>query len=130
MKKGVRNVIIAIILFGIFGGWFIGYNHINELGAMKSIDFIASHFSGRGQIVDYQNDLGVSSIEDIKWYDNKKNIEIEFGKVRLKFNKKNFDSEEVQNALNRIHITVKHNEETDEYKIYYNGEEIDRYIRE
>lgn len=130
MSKSLKNIIIAIILVGIAGTWWIGYHNIDNHGAMKSIDFIASHFSGRGNIVDYQNDLGVESIDDLKWYNNKKNIEIEFGKVRIKLSKKTIMTDEVLEALQRIHISVKHNDESDEYKVYYNGKEIDRYIRE
>ncbi|HBF5809558.1 TPA: hypothetical protein KOR75_001139 [Clostridioides difficile] len=97
---------------------------------MSSIDFIASHINGRGQIVDFQNDLGVKSIDDIKFYNTKNDIEIEFGKIRLKFDKKKLDTDEVLNALERIHIKVRKNEETGEYKIYYNDEPIDLYVRE
>ena len=57
-------------------------------------------------------------------------IEIEFGKIRLKFDKKKLDTDEVLNALERIHIKVRKNEETGEYKIYYNDEPIDLYVRE
>ena len=125
-----KKLLLALVLFAVGITWFVWYSHIREDGTMSSIDFIASHINGRGQIVDFQNDLGVKSIDDIKFYNTKNDIEIEFGKIRLKFDKKKLDTDEVLNALERIHIKVRKNEETGEYKIYYNDEPIDLYVRE
>lgn len=125
----IKKLLLALVLFAIGVTWFVWYSNVKDSGTMDAIDFIASHFTGRGQIMDYQNDLGVKGIEDIKWYDNKDSIEIEFGKIRLKFDKKKFDTQEVLDALERIHITVRKNEETQEYKLYYNDEPIDLYVK-
>lgn len=125
-----KKLLLALVLFAVGITWFVWYSQIREDGTMSSIDFIASHINGRGQIVDFQNDLGVKSIDDIKFYNTKNDIEIEFGKIRLKFDKKKLDTDEVLNALERIHIKVRKNEETSEYKIYYNDEPIDLYVRE
>lgn len=125
----IKKLLLALVLFAIGITWFVWYTNVKDSGTMDAIDFIASHFTGRGQIMDYQNDLGVKGIEDIKWYDNKDSIEIEFGKIRLKFDKKKFDTQEVLDALERIHITVRKNEETGEYKLYYNDEPIDLYVK-
>lgn len=125
-----KKLLLALVLFAVGITWFVWYSQIREDGTMSSIDFIASHINGRGQIVDFQNDLGVKSIDDIKFYNTKNDIEIEFGKIRLKFDKKKLDTDEVLNALERIHIKVRKNEETGKYKIYYNDEPIDLYVRE
>lgn len=125
----IKKILLAVVLFAAGVTWFVWYSDVKDSGTMDSIDFIASHFTGRGQIMDYQNDLGVESIEDIKWYNEKDTIEIEFGKIRLTFDKKKFDTQEVIDALERIHITVRKNEETQEYKLYFNGEKIDLYVK-
>lgn len=125
----IKKILLAVVLFAVGITWVIWYTNVKDSGTMDAVDFIASHFSGRGQIVDYQNDLGVKAIEDIKYYVNKDSVEIEFGKIRLKFDKKKFDTQEVLDALERIHIKVRKNEETGEYKLYFNDEQIDLYVK-
>lgn len=127
----MKKFFIAIFLIGALITWFIVYQTAGSKGMESTIDFIASHISGNGKIVDYQNDLGIVDTKiDIQWYDEDENIEIKFGKVKFDIKKEDLLTEYVKEQLGRINMEVRQSKEDGEIKIYYAGEVVDLYIQQ
>lgn len=125
MKKFVTWIVIICALVGL--GFM--YKQSSSDGIDNTIKFIQSHYSSRGTLNDLQNDLGISSINDFKWYDLGKNIEIEYGKVKLKVKKETLDTQEIKDKLARVYITYKYNKEKDKWTFYYQGKEFSKYVK-
>lgn len=125
IRKAISLIIcLGALFFVVF--WFNQHGAVNNT---KNIEFIKAH-TYNGKMIDLQNEIGVSSSDDIIWYyDKHDTIVIEYGKISLKYNLSDFVKSDVQSALNDVFITVKQNKETLKFKIYYNGEEIPEYVK-
>lgn len=110
-------------------GLYFAYNNVGGKGFDDSIQFIQRHLGGRGQLQDIQDDIGIQSIADLRWYDLGKKIEIDYGKVKLKVKKEDILTKDVVDKLKSVYIEYKYYEKTGEFKFYYHGEEIGKYVK-
>ena len=123
-------IIIPIIAFIAI---YFGFNEWTGLSTgstnTKNIEYIASHINGQGKIVDYQNNLGAKSAEDIKLYVEGNEVTIHFGRIVLEWKMEDFVTQEVGDELKKIHITRYRDEETGKLRVFWQGEELVRYVK-
>lgn len=108
---------------------YFAYTKVSAGGFDDSIKFIHQHFNGRGQLQDIQDEIGIESIGDVKWYDLGKSIEVEYGKVKLKVSKKDILTEEIHKKLQSVYIDYQYNQQTGEFKFFYRGQPITKYVK-
>lgn len=122
--KRIFLVIILVVVGGMAYWLYVDNPSDNE----ASIEFIKSRIYN-GQILDLQQDLDVDSVKDIKWYMEKDRVTIEYGSMILKYSVKDLEKQEIQNILESVFITVKQNKNTKEFTLYFQGEEITKYVK-
>lgn len=108
---------------------FLLYKNAEEGGVNDSIAYIQRHINSRGQLVDMQEEISVNSVEDIKFFETKKNIEIEFGKVTLKWKRADFLTDDTKQRLQTIGLDYRYNEETDNIELYYYKQKVDKWVK-
>lgn len=125
MKKFFLFIGLALMCAALY----FSYNKVSAGGTDDSIAFIQRHIGGRGQLQDLQDEIGIETWEDLKWFDLGEKIELQYGKIKLKFSKEEIMKKETIQKLNSININVKYNEKEDTYKFYYYKDEIDKYVK-
>lgn len=123
--KFVGTVLVVGCL--LFAAWWIWRNGATD--NTNNIEFITSHCYN-GEVIDMQNEIGVDSVEDLRWYfDDNETIVIEYGKILLKYTIDDFISDKSQNELNSVFITTQQNPETLEFTLFWQGQEITKYVK-
>lgn len=122
-KKVVIGMAICISLVAI-------YFAIQEFGTNTNWDVlnrVISKLDGRGELLDYDNEIGVHSIDDIAFTIKDKKLKIYYGKVELELGKEELLDEDFIKALNRIGITIVKSDDG-VLKVKYKGEDVDRWV--
>lgn len=136
-ENGVRGIILyilipVIIILGAVVFKFMSDNTTRQ-SSYEQIEYINS-FMHNGELNDYANKIGMKNWEeDIKWFYEKDDgiIKIDYGYMKLTFTIEEFNTEPCKTALQSIGITsdiVKTKEGTMRLKLYYNGQELERWI--
>lgn len=125
MKKVLAFGVCAVLCIGLY----FAYSTVSGGGFDDTITFIQRHIGSRGQLQDVQDDIGIESIEDLRWYDLGKKIEIEYGKIKLKVKKEDLFKQETLDKLKTVYIDVKYYKDVDQWKFYYRGAEIGKYVK-
>lgn len=126
MLKKALSLVIPMLLLGMVLYFMYGNGTNNN---NTNIEFIKDHCYN-GRIVDLQNEITVKSEKDIKWYKDKRDtLVIEYGKITLKYNIKDFDNQEVLDKLEEVFITVKRHKVTKELVFYFQGKELVEYVK-
>lgn len=121
-KKTIVGVVILILLAG-------GYYYMNTIFVdqdYNALNMIRSRIDGRNRLIDYDNEIGVESIEDIgfKVKDNK--IYLTYGKVQFELGDKELLDKDFLTGLKQIGIEIKRNSKG-EYILYYWGEKVQKW---
>lgn len=125
VKKFLIGVVCVLVLFGLY----IAYSQVSGGGFDDTITYIQRHIGSRGQLQDVQDEIGIETLDDVKWYDLGKKVEIEYGKIKLRVKKEDLSNKEVLDKLASIYIEVRYYKEKGEYKFYYRGAEIGKYVK-
>ena len=134
MKGGVTKYIlipctIVIIASCIFLIWYIN----RQNSTYSNINYIKGFVTSSGKLNDFSNKIGMQDPEtDLKWYKTDKEIRIEFGRIILTWEPKDFYVQENLDALSTIGITTEIKTEKDGTKtlhLYYNGNEMERWVK-
>lgn len=131
--KGIKYIIwpCLIVMVGslIYLVWFVN----NQNATYNHILYIQSFMTNSGKLNDFQNKLGMHDPEtDIKWYKTDDEIRIEFGYITLTWEPKDFFQQENLELLQTIGFTteiVTDDEGNKILKLYYMGEELERWIK-
>lgn len=128
MKRVFRFAIIPLVL--LITVLLYGYMNkkIEYDATAGNIEFIAEHFNGYGKLIDYYGEIDVKDISDVKLFVTDDDITIKFGKINLIWTLENFVTTDVQNALNKIHIQAFRDKTTGKIRVFYKGEEIERWV--
>ena len=128
-KMVLAPCLLVIIGSCIFLFWWIN----NRNSTYTNIDYIRSFMTQSGTLNDYQNKIAMWDPEtDLRWYKTDKEIRIEFGRIVLTWEPADFYTKENLEHLATIGITAEIKENKDGTKIlklYYHGEEIERWIK-
>lgn len=121
-NKVLFGFAIILILLGVY--WYVDTNTVSDPYA--SINLIKSKINGRGELQDYDNEIGVTSIDDIGYKMKDGKIQIHYGKIVIIVGKDELKSKDFNRALLDVGIEIKKKKGT--YHVYYKGEEIDRWV--
>lgn len=132
-KHGISKWILLPCLFVMIASliylvWFIN----NQNSTYKNITYIRSFMTSSGKLNDFSNKLGMHDPkEDIKWYKTDDEIRVEFGRISLTWEPEKFYEQKNLELLSTIGITIDIKEENGlkVLHLYYNGEEIERWVR-
>lgn len=121
MSTWLRTLIAIIIIIAIgVGGLFI-----YQMSQSKNNDYavIAQYWTKGGKFIDYGQDLGVASADDLCYYVNleEKRVELDYGYVKLIYTFAELDEEETAKELRYIGITYEKNKAGDNYRFYWKG---------
>lgn len=120
---------IVIIASAIFLIWYIN----NQNSTYQNIIYIRGFMSSSGDLRDYSNKLGMHNPDtDIKWYKTNKEIRIEFGRIILTWEPKDFYAQENLDLLGTISITAEVKKDAEGNRVlhlYYRGKEIERWVK-
>ena len=120
----------CILVMIVMGGLYF-YDQIGAKSNESGIEYIQSFIASSGNLVDYQNKLGMKDpATDLKWYKTDDEVRIDFGRIILKYSLEEFMSEKVQGDLASIGITSQVIKEKtgNVLHLYYLGEEIQRWV--
>ena len=135
MSKGMgtKTILIPclIVIVGscVFLIWWISQRN----STYNNIEYIKSFMSSSGELRDYSNKIGMHDPSvDIKWYKTNDEIRIEFGRIFLTWEPKDFYDENNLTQLETIGITTKILADGDGNKVlhlYYHGVELERWVK-
>lgn len=128
-----RYVLIpcTIVLIGtvIYMVWYMNM----QKSTYKNIEYIKGFMTSSGKLNDFSNKIGMHDPKtDIKWYKTDDEIRIEFGRIFLTWEPKDFYNEENLTQLSTIGITTEIKTDKEGKKtlhLFYMGEEIERWVK-
>lgn len=128
----VKSVLIPLVCLLLATIGYLVWGTKQDMGTLEGLNYIKSFVGSGGKLNDFQGKLGMDDPkEDIKWFYDEEGIRIEFGKIIMDFTEAEFLSDNIKGKLKDIGITYDVKEKGDQYefKLYYLGTEIERYIR-
>lgn len=129
-NKVMKGIIIPCLLVFICSAIFLIWHINGQNSTATGIDYIKGFMSSSGKLNDYQNKIAMKNpAEDIKWYMTEKEIRIEFGRVILTWEPEDFITSENLEHLRQIGFEITYNKNSKTIKLYYNGEEIERWVK-
>lgn len=120
--------IIAFVITIILAGGYCFIEAMDDNVTQESIAFIREHFNNGGKLIDYNNEINVTELDDIKLFVDNKNVRIDFGSIRLEWSLSEFVEEENLKALETIFIEVRRDKDTGKLRVFYKGKEIKRWV--
>lgn len=135
MERGgiTRLILIPCTLIAVVSLVYLIWFLNSKNSTYSNIEYIKSFMTSSGNLNDFQNKLGMHDpATDIKWYKTDKEIRIEFGRVFLTWEPKDFYQKENLELLETIGITAEIQEDADGEKvlhIYYKGVELERWVK-
>lgn len=126
MRKGFIQVCLIITISAVLlSGYSVYKSSVNNNDDVYNM--ILNHINSRGELVDIRNEIGYHGIDSIKlFYEDK--VRLHFGFLKMTYTKEEFLSDENIEKLKKIGITVKVNKTTRKLTLYYNGEEVQRWV--
>lgn len=124
----ITFIAIPVILLLITSVIIVTYNTTQQTSNVPAIKKIKEFMRRDGSINDYMGEIGVKDENDIKWFQDKDKIKIEFGKIALTYSTDTFESKEMQEQLSYIGITVRKNKKTGEYILYWHDKKLEKWV--
>lgn len=125
MPVWLRTIIgiFVVVIIGC-GGLFL-----YQMSQSRSNDYntIAQHWTKGGKFIDYAQDLGVVSADDLHYWVDKEEqkVEISYGFVQLEYTWEELEDEEIEKQLRFIGLTYEVNKKHDNYRFYWQGVELE-----
>ena len=124
----ITFIAIPVILLLITSVIIVTYNTTQQTSNVPAIKKIKEFMRRDGSINDYMGEIGVKNENDIKWFQDKDKIKIEFGKIALTYSIDTFESKEMQEQLSYIGITVRKNKKTGDYILYWHDKKLEKWV--
>lgn len=126
--KRILKVVALVVLLSCAGVIATKvYDAIYAQSTKENLKLIKEHINNAGRLVDYNGQIGVRGIEDIRLYVKKDKVKIKFGKITLTWGNNEFRNKEYKELLEAIGITWKYDVDTDRLRVFYHGEELERW---
>ena len=125
------KTIIGVVIVAVLGVLALFLYQMHE-SCSNDYDTIAQHWTRGGKFIDYAQDLGVTSVDDMHYFVNKDNetVEISYGYVQLVYTWKELkNDDELYDKLRYIGLTYKVNKEGNDFKFYWQGAEMEPWYR-
>lgn len=127
----IKMFILPAAIMTIALSVFLFWKSNNYNATAEHIEYIRSFMTTPGKLNDFQNKLGMHDPEtDIKWFREKDEIRIEYGRIILTWLPEEFFTEETQEQLGSIGFSydIKKIKGVQTFILYYNGKEIERWV--
>ena len=102
-----KKIILGMI---VCCGFFFAYYYFNTTLTNTNysiLNTIRSKIDGRQELKDYDNEIGVKSIDDIGFTIKKDKIYLYYGKMEFELGSKELMDEEFMNGMKQIGIEIK-----------------------
>lgn len=121
-------IVIPLVFFGLGYLFWNVWDGNTKVSTEANMKFIIDHCNGAGKLIDFQREICVESVDDIKLFVEKNNVKIEYGKIVLEWPLEEFVSPELTGQLERIGITRYKDAETGRLLVFYHDEEVERWV--
>ena len=125
---GVTSIFIPVIFVLAALFFWVRWEGIQLSATEDSVAFIKEHINGRGEIVDFQREIGVDGIEDLKLFLTEKRVKIVYGQITLTWTYQEFVSDEWTIPLRNILLTREYDEVEGRLRVYWKGQDIELYV--
>lgn len=123
-----KIIMIMLVIAVVSGG--VLYMHKDIGNPYALVDVIGSHIGANGELVDYHDDIGVRSIEDIGYKTGDKGVMyLCYGKVEIELTPELLAEKKMAEKLKKIGIEAFRNKETGKIFFEYRGEKIEEWVR-
>lgn len=122
------GIVLPVLFFSIGFIFWKNWDSNTGTSTRDNVNFIIEHFNSQGKLVDYQREICVSSVDDLKLFVEKGNVRIDYGIITLVWPMEEFVSESWDSDLARIGITRYKDKETGRLRVFYYDEEIERWV--
>lgn len=122
-----KKIILGMI---VCCGFFFAYYYFNTTLTNTNysiLNTIRSKIDGRQELKDYDNEIGVKSIDDIGFTIKKDKIYLYYGKMEFELGSKELMDEEFMNGMKQIGIEIK-KKKNGKYKITYWGKDVREWV--
>lgn len=124
------RIIVGIILVVAIA---VGGMYLFTLAANDDDQYnlIARHWTQSGRFIDYAQDTGVEDAKDIRYYVNSETdeVEITYGYILLKYSFDEMKDDDYKEKLAFIGLTYDVKPTGDDFRLYWQGEELDRWYK-
>lgn len=115
-----------IVIFASFA-YLMWFNMRNN-NVESQVAYIKQYYKN-GVFNDWQGKLDCKGIEDIKWFRNEKMTEIDVGRIPLTWENDKFLTKSNLELIAQIGFEVKISKDRKTMKIYWCGQEVERWIK-
>ena len=122
----VKVIITLLVIFALAAG--VVFLNSQSEDPYKTVELIESRINGHGDLVDYSNEIGVQSKDDIGYRKRDGVLYLVYGKLEIKLEEAVLYEAEMQQKLRHIFITVHKNKETGEIYFKYKGEVVPEFV--
>lgn len=129
LLKKITSVVTLILLFGGVFWYFNYYQGVLGYSTERNIEYIRDHMNSQGKLIDYQDEISVKSINDIKFFIDDKKVTIEFGKIVLEWKNQEFFTKPVLDSIKPLGFEVKRDKDSKEILLFWQGKEVDRWVQ-
>ena len=102
---------------------------LEKISTDTNIEYILEHIGTNGKLVDFQNEIGVKSIEDFRLYEEGNKITLYYGKIILTWDKADLVLPDNLAKLKSIGISVCKDTVTNRLVFLWQGQEIERWVK-
>lgn len=128
-NKWLKFIAIPVMIMIIASLIYYLYYSVAVNSTAHNIQVIKDHMNSSGVLVDIRNEIAVDSVDDVKLFVTEEEVRIKFGRLILNWTPEEFATKEVQEELNSIGFEVKFKGEPVKMYLYYQGEEVERWVR-
>lgn len=121
-------IIVPALFFLVAYVFWANWDSNVSASTRDNVDFIIDHYNGQGKLVDYQREICVNSVEDIKLFVEDGKVRIDYGIITLVWTLSDFVSPAWDGDLARIGITRYKDKNTGRLRVFYYEEEIERWV--
>ncbi len=132
LSKGTffKTVIIPVLFVAVLSIGYLFWYTNNRNSVATNVEYIRGFMTKSGTFNDYQNKLACKGLEDIRFYDDEKGIQIDVGRIVLDWpTKEEFLSEETQSLIGTIGFSTKVDKQTGKIVLYWAGSEVTKWAR-
>ena len=125
----LKFVILPVMILAIGSIGYYFYYQVAEGSTNENMQVIRDHMNNKGELVDYRDEIGVKSVDDIKLFVTEDEVRIEFGVLVLTWTPEKFAEKETQDALALIGFETKFEGDPVKMYVYWQGERVERWVR-
>ena len=126
----IKYIVIPVLLVLVASIVLTFYYSSRSSSNQRVLKHIMSYQTSSGKLNDFQNNIGVKTADDIKYYVYDGKVRIEFGKQILEWDKKEFYTDDTKHNLELIGVECEIDKKTKALVMYWGGTKLVKYHME